>query len=70
MLNVLSSAEKAVLTEKLAEDRPSRLKRQPTSVFMPGLPDVLRKPRKKLTPEELAERKQKVILHYMYNCCL
>ncbi|XP_060608509.1 chromodomain-helicase-DNA-binding protein 1-like, partial [Ruditapes philippinarum] len=55
----LLEAEKAVLSEKLAEDRPSRLKRQPLSVFMPGLPDVLRKPRKKLTPEELAERKKK-----------
>ncbi|XP_053383747.1 chromodomain-helicase-DNA-binding protein 1-like [Mercenaria mercenaria] len=54
----LLEVERAALETKLAEDRPSRMKRQPTA-FMSGLPDVLRQPRKKLTPEELEERKRK-----------
>lgn len=50
------AAEKALQLK--VEDRPTRTKRQPT-ILMGGLPDVLRKPRKKLTPEELEERKKK-----------
>ncbi|KAH3882424.1 hypothetical protein DPMN_006363 [Dreissena polymorpha] len=49
---------KEELQSNLLEDRPSRNKRQP-SVFMGGLPEVSRQPRRKLTPEELAERKKK-----------
>ena len=58
------SAEKAVLEAKTAAmagpgERPLR-KRQ-TDLLGP-LPDVLtRKPRKKLSPEELEERRKKVI---------
>ncbi|XP_052802609.1 chromodomain-helicase-DNA-binding protein 1-like [Mya arenaria] len=50
-------AEKAAIEAKVLEDRPSRAKKQ-SSVFMAGLPDVLRKPRKKLSPEELEQRKK------------
>ena len=47
-----------MLQSKLVAERPSRVRKQAT--IFAGLPDVLRKPRKKLTPEELEERKKKV----------
>jgi len=52
-------AERATTSAKIMEDRPARLKTQ-TTAFMGGLPDVLRKPRKKLTPEELEQRSKQV----------
>ncbi|KAL4225128.1 Chromodomain-helicase-DNA-binding protein 1-like [Mactra antiquata] len=53
----LLETQKAVVEEALSEDRPSRMKREPTS-FMAGLPE-LRKPRQKMSPEELEERRIK-----------
>ena len=56
-------AEKALLDDESNKGIRAMRRKRSTAALLPGLPvDKPRKPRKKLSPEELAERKKKVYM--------